>query len=629
MNDYNRKNKLNAVLQQLFGDNRAEWPSAHFKQIFVSPSYIDKLKAAKPSFLVGGRGTGKTTSLQSLVYSSAYERLIDEGLEFDELPYLGVLVRMNKNRVRAFEGSDLDEATWGKYFTHYFNLLVCAELTDMAIWLEGRVEEKLSSDQIERISEDLCVSSALNLLDLKNNIKKAISTLQKTVNNINSCAPLILSMAESPLRVFCEELRDSKILEDRLIFCCIDEYENLLEYQQAALNTYIKHSESPLSYKVGVRKNGLHTDCTIDGQDLLNTPDDYQEIEISEEGFELFAKAVADQRLLYAHEQGLPVPKNINDFLDDISILDEALLLGAEPISKNVRKTLGAHQNKSLSEFLKAIPDSKLYFIQYWSEVSKTDLYSTAIDWMENQSIWDTRIGNHQFASLFWITRGRKGIRLRKYYCGLRVLLSLAGGNIRLFLDLLNRSVAYELDRQDDDKSELLVLSPKSQSYAASEVGKRKLDQIEGLADNGTKLKRLILALGKVFFEKAKSPAGKTPEVVSFVVKGHAEDVSIVQKLLKEGVGHLAFEVTPKNKATTEVEIRDDEYRLHPIFCGFFIYSHRKKRCTSFEASDLLAVLDENPSAAISKLLGGSDQTNDEDLPEQLAFFSPFYSKEG
>jgi hypothetical protein len=70
--------------------------------------------------------------------------------------------------------------------------------------------------------------------------------------------------------------------------------------------------------------------------------------------------------------------------------------------------------------------------------------------------------------------------------------------------------------------------------------------------------------------------------------------------------------------------MRDDEYRLHPIFCAFFEISHRRKRRLTFDASDLLFVL-EKPSSAISSLLDGASQTKDEDLPEQLAFFSSFY----
>ena len=131
-----------------------------------------------------------------------------------------------------------------------------------------------------------------------------------------------------------------------------------------------------------------------------------------------------------------------------------------------------------------------------------------------------------------------------------------------------------------------------------------------------------------MFFEFARSPAGRTPEVNSFIVNGNQHELKKVGELLSEGVGHLAFEVSPRTKATTSMEMKDDEYRLHRIFSGFFEISHRKKRRTIFGAKDLIAILDDKPSKVISSIIGGQDQTNEDDLPEQLAFFNTFYDQE-
>lgn len=93
------------ILGQLFGDNRAEWPAARFKELFVEPPYITKLESKFPCILVGGRGTGKTTALQSLRYDAAHERLVGHGQSFADQKYLGIMLRVNKNRVRAFLGA--------------------------------------------------------------------------------------------------------------------------------------------------------------------------------------------------------------------------------------------------------------------------------------------------------------------------------------------------------------------------------------------------------------------------------------------------------------------------------------------------------------------------------------------
>ena len=611
------------ILRQLFGDNRAEWTTARFREYFVAPAYLQKLESTRPCILVGGRGTGKTTSLQSLRYDSCLERLEGAGQGFGDQEYVGILVRMNKNRVHAFQGVQLNDSQWAKLFGHYFNLLVCFEMAGLALWLEKKTVQTFPSKSVLKLSQELGLAQVASLNELRDAIQSAIVGLELQVNNPTRDLGIALSIAEGPVRSFAEELERQGLLGNRIIFCCVDEYENLLDSQQAIVNTYIKHAEPPLSYKIGVRKNGLRNRQTLDGDDLLKTPDDYAEIEIAEEGFDYFAQAVADLRLKRAKEQNVPVPYNLADFLQDLTFSEEALLLGADKVADKVLEEI-READLDLYGFFKDKPKSETYFLQYWAESdASTTLISLARDWRRNEREWATRIGNYGFASLFWLSRGNKGARIRKYYCGQRVFLSLAGGNIRYFLELIDTAIAHELDSQRDRF--VTVISPKSQTLAARDVGLRRLNQVEGLADHGVQLKRLVLAIGKVFFELARTPNGRAPEVTSFVLSGHEQDLMKIHALLSEGVGHLAFEVAPRTKPTSKLELRDDEYRLHRIFSAFFEISHRKKRRTTFDASDLLSVFDDRPSSAISSLLENRAQSAEDELPEQLAFFSAFY----
>lgn len=615
-----------AILRQLFGDNRAEWPAASFKDLFVTPTYLTKLEARRPCILVGGRGTGKTTALQSLRFDSCLERLIGAGQSFSDQEYLGFLIRINKNRVRSFHGRD-QVLDWGKYFSHYFNLLACSELASLTTWLQDQTGKTLPAEAVKSVAVDLGLIdySGSTILDFATAIKDEISKLQLKVNNPTSSLELFLSMPESPIRVFVDALDEHGLSEGRTIFCCIDEYENLLDYQQAILNTYIKHAEPPLSYKIGVRKNGLRNRQTLDGQDLLKTPDDYYEIEIAEEGFEYFAKQVASVRLRAAIANGVPVPEKLSDFLEELSFADEAMLLGADRVTKTVLKEL---EGKAVFEFFKAKPSSEVFFLKYWQASEGSKLEDLADDWVKNEREWQVRLGNYGYASLFWLSQGNKGARIRKYYCGERVFLALAGGNIRYFLELIDCSVTRELT-EIRAIAGTLSISPKSQTLAARDVGERRLNQLEGLADHGVQLKRLVLAIGKVFFELARSPLGRTPEVTSFVLSGKAEDVTKISAMLSEGVGHLAFDVEPATKLTSKAETREDEYRLHRIFSAFFEISHRKKRRMTFDAKDLILVLGDHPGRAISSMLEDKQQADEDELPEQLALFSAFYGSNG
>jgi hypothetical protein len=246
---------------------------------------------------------------------------------------------------------------------------------------------------------------------------------------------------------------------------------------------------------------------------------------------------------------------------------------------------------------------------------------------MKNREAWITRLGNYGYASLFWLSKGRKGARIRKYYSGARTLVGLASGNIRYFIELIDEGLVEAFADAKESGTWSGSISPEQQTIAARTVGKRRLDQIEGLSERGSELKRLVLALGKVFFEFARDPVGKTPERTSFVLTGTPEARARILALLEEGVSILVFEATPRTKATTQREMRDDEFRLHPIFAPFFEYSHRRKRRSTFSADTLLQIFD-SPSAALAELIERAP-TQLEELPEQLAMFASFYGPGG
>jgi hypothetical protein len=72
--------------------------------------------------------SGKTTTLKSFRFDAAAAGLPAAG----DLEYLGIYIRANKNRVPAFQGPEIAQATWDKAFTHYFNLLVLSEMCELA-----------------------------------------------------------------------------------------------------------------------------------------------------------------------------------------------------------------------------------------------------------------------------------------------------------------------------------------------------------------------------------------------------------------------------------------------------------------------------------------------------------------
>jgi hypothetical protein len=603
--------KIFTTISDLFADYRAEWRDSQFHALFSPPPYLVKLTQKRPCFLIGGRGTGKTTTLRSLRFDSVSSvRSKPERIA----RYLGIYVRVNKNRVRAFEVPELENSQRTRAFCHYFNLLVCQEFVELTEWLNSVAEFDVSS-----VSMTLGLDNCATLGDLKQRLPSAISALELYVNNGGRTTAPVLSVGDAPIKAFCELLVAAGLITTQLIFCCIDEYENLSEEQQSALNTYLKHAEPPLSYKVGMRRGGLHTRATLNRDDQIAAPDDFSEVDIAEEAFESFAEDVANRRLKRAKEEGLPVPAQIDRFLLSLKFDEEADLLGCARIASQVRTALqGTEQYAGISRFL----DSRAYFLLYWSKKTGESVEELARDWLENPGAWEDRLNNHGYASLFWLSKGRKGARIRKYYCGLDTFLALASGNIRYFLELIDEAI--QLEQADSSSATEVVLTARSQTEAAKLVGKRRLAQIEGLSERGPEIKRLVLAIGKVFFEFARDPIDRAPEQNSFVISGTGTSKKAVIDLLAEGVAHLAFEETAKTKATSTLEMKDEEYRIHPIFCAFFEFSHRRKRRVTFDASSLLK-LASKPSQALGEMMSEREVTPADELPAQLAMFTDFF----
>jgi hypothetical protein len=612
-----------------FGDYRAEWSPSLFRDFFVAPPYFASLEDVRPTLLIGGRGTGKTTSLRSLRFDESAARLGAAGVA--ELGYVGIYVRLNKNQVRGFSGRRIDDDTWRRAFTHYFNVLACIEFCNLSSWSLGLEQKPVD---LTNVAVGLGMPTATTVPALREALETNLALMELWVNNPSRVDPPLFSIAEAPLRSFAAALYRSGLLGDRVVYCCIDEYENLFDYQQSIINTYVKHAQAPLSYKIGAKRTGIRSRATIDVNDALRSPDDYAEIDIGHEHFEGFARQVLEHRLSIAISRDkLEVASNADEFLPDLSISDEADLLGADRIATELQHEIAAHlqeqelqknvtDEQELLNWSLNLPANKLYFLRYWEEGGHGDVLKLARSWRDDPREWSTRLGNHGYSSLFWLSKGRKGVRIRKYYCGLRTFLALASGNIRYFIELIDESLAHAAAEPDGIWHG--AVPSLQQTLAARKVARRRLDQLESLSEHGSTIKRLVLGIGKVFFELARDPVGHSPEQNSFTLAGNRGDVEEASKLLHEGVSILAFEVFPRTKATSDAQVRDDEFRLHPIFAPFFEYSHRGKRAITLDASHVLQMLTQ-PRKAIAALLPNRQQATSDELPPQLALFSSFY----
>jgi hypothetical protein len=606
-------------LSALFGSYKAEWLNERVIQLFTEPTYFSELLGARPCVLIGGRGTGKTTVLRGLAYEGQFGLAKDDIDAFVQSDYVGVYYRVDTNRVSALQGPELED--WTAVFAHYFNLLICTELARFLRWFSrvtGRPVE-IPAEAHVLLGGAFRMTPADSIADLESRLTLARVTFENYVNNVADEVTPNLSAQGAPIGIMAEAIRGVPGLEHKRVDILIDEYENFQDYQQQVVNTLIKHSGQGITFKVGVRELGWRVRTTLNENEQLVSPSDYDRVDVNStltgETFKRFAASVCKSRfamLAGYRETGFEV----REMLPGLSEDEEAARLGAE---ERVADFAGSLDDKLRKQF-RTLSLSRQLVLTEWSRNNSSEPSELMAAVARNPKEWERRFGNYKHATLYTLRRGKRGIR--KYYAGWDVFTQLASGNIRYLLELVEEALVEHV-RQGGSLGE--PVKPELQTRAAQAVASKNLSELEGLAVNGAKLAKLVLSLGRVFQTMAMEPFGHAPEVNQFRLgdRGGPRDVD-VDRLLGTAVMHLALVRMPGNKLA-DSQTREYDYALHPMFAALFVFSHRKKRKMVISAADLMGLVEEPPTY-IRRVLASSGRVLPDDMPEQLALFRDFYT---
>jgi len=123
-------NEARQKFKDPFGEVRAESLRDDIFNLYCQPTYFPELETNRACVLVGGRGTGKTTTLKCLTYEGRYSLEGHEKERIQNWEYFGFYYKVNTNRVTAFQGEELSSNTWRKLFAHYLNLILCGKVVD-------------------------------------------------------------------------------------------------------------------------------------------------------------------------------------------------------------------------------------------------------------------------------------------------------------------------------------------------------------------------------------------------------------------------------------------------------------------------------------------------------------------
>lgn len=609
-------------IHDLFGSFRAEWLRDDIYRLFSEPTYFAHLLGNKSCVLMGGRGSGKTTVLRCLSYEGQ-DALGRQ--DWTSPTHVGVYYRVNTNVVTAFNGPELALAEWRRLFGHFLNLTICGELAKYLSWYQAKNDIcDLSNLSLSAVGLALGVGETDNLPQLLEKISEASTSVEIYINNLGDKRPTI-SQLQSPITQLLDQLKKVAGHEETAFHIILDEYENLLDYQQVVVNTLIKHGGDNCYFKIGVRELGWRVHVTLNDFETLISPADYELIHIEErlkEDFAHFARTVCESRLRSNEASGKRY-LGLDKLLPTLSTIEEAEKLGVSRRVEQLRKDLAAQFPEDTTA--NSLHDYKLYVFY---ELNRGDLVSTLSEMKEYSNRHQPAVNkyqNHAHALLFSLAD--KGAQVSKHYCGHEIFARIASQNIRFYMQLVHESIVQQISLGRDLNE---PIDCKDQTIAARRVGLSYLRELEGATARGSHLSKLILGFGRYFQILAANPVGGSPECNQFHLRDAGEVAttklrSEAEQLLTEAVMHLALVRSPGTKLAAESDTRAWDYSPHPIFSPYFNYSARRKRKFSISDIDLIA-MSKTPQQTIKKLLGQSRQhLADSDLPEQMSMFDEFF----
>ena len=398
----------------------------------------------------------------------------------------------------------------------------------------------------------------------------------------------------------------------------IDEYENLVEYQQHLINTWVKHSESPVIFNLAMKRNAFKTKKTIGNESLSNIHDyrihDLEEMPSGKRGFMVFSGEILLNRLqndvnfrgfsfkpqLLKNLKGFEERRNSNYQKNILSIVDQIFpSISKKELANSVnddqflRKRFHQKLQTALIQRNSNIPvgdflvydDMRISFVsvillnrenikpqKILSEIQKfrdgkQNNFFNSTDWVQNNFVGSYL---YFFSSLN---------RVCPLFTGFRTFCEMSNGNIRHLTELCYKTFL----RASDDKSssgfvELWQISLQDQAQAAEQASTNFLNEIKTFGRYGNQLHTFTHRIGALFALAQKVPKQSEPEQNHFSIVQGKENNEEISLLLNEAVkwSVLFEEKSTKKKSSSDPDLI--EYVLNPIYSPYFRISYRKKR---------------------------------------------------
>ena len=612
-----------------------------------------------PVVLEGGRGTGKTMLLKFMsneVTVKEYVAKHQTGHRFlEKTPYLAVYHRFDGPSLGSFVSRHTSEEAWETIFKHYLELVIGQKFTMMLSNLKrnrcfdldpSRENELIigvlklvdpdCSYQVTDCSIEFATAFLQQRLDRVFDFinDSAISEGTKFSQHIVNSGRLIFGVPELALKVL-PELCGKKII------ILLDEYENLRLNQQKIVNTLVKHTKLPVTFRIGTRLRGFKTYDTLNEGEFLMEDADYRKIRFEDvltakkDSFRDLLRMIARRRLEQIREFGRKQIVDIEEILGELSYEDEALMIVfGRKMSRREVDEYPEEKYRTEAKHIQEIMD--ILKTKYHSDAEKTlsllidkqkplfemlNLLLLRRDYKPDQveRLFKAYVGKNKESPYYSKYRNlydKNKVDLlfqlislnkprQKQYAGFSTFCMLSSGIIRNFLELCYQSFNIALFSDRESLIEGRQMPIQAQTEGAKIRAERYMDVIERIPEYGNEVKSLVRSLGAIFYSWQNDPVLSEPEVTYFCVDSTSLSDK-ARKILDSAAQWSVLQPKKPMKGKSATDPLFDAYALNHILAPYFGISYRLRgRIREFGRADLEALMfgtEEEKSKAIIRL---------------------------
>jgi hypothetical protein len=593
-----------------------------------------------PIVLEGGRGTGKTMLLKWMSNEVRIKEHVAKkgtGKGFlSQVDYIGIYHRFDGPSLGSFTSRNTNDEAWETIFKHYFELVVGQRLVMFLANLLSNNCVNISEEKESEIAKQIFELSKFSAPE-KVTIKSVISAFQNQLDKVFdfiNCSALSQNMkfTQHPLTtgslVFgIPVLLQTALpeLQDKRFIILLDEYENLRENQQRIVNTLVKHTKLPVTFRIGTRLRGLRTNHTLNEEEFLMEDADYRKIGFEDilmahdENYKKLLKMIAKKRLEEMPDFSKRGLMDIEYILGNLPPEDEALLIVYDKIlSKNEAREFPFERYLAEAKHLHALknllPETSEKQDNLKRLVNKENPLFDMVNLLllrrgfkprEVIAMYEVYISgdrkNHKYSQYQNLYDKNKIALLfqlaslnrpkQKLYAGFDIFCMLSSGIIRNFLELCYQSfnIALFLDSQtliNDGKMPF-----KTQSAGARIRAGRYMDVIERIPKYGNEIKSLVIQLGAIFYSWQNDEVLSEPEVTHFCIDYNALSVD-ARNVLDAAVQWSVLQPKKDMKGKAVLDPLLNVYALNHVLAPYFGISYRLRgRIRQFEKEDFQALM--------------------------------------